>query len=63
MDYTLLDLTSVCQDKPPQHGEEIVILGAQGNEVMRAEELAKQAGTIAYEIVSNIRQRVPREAV
>jgi len=63
MDYTLLDLTCVCQDNPPQHGEEIVILGAQGNEVIQAVELADLAGTIAYEIVSNIRQRVPREAV
>jgi alanine racemase len=63
MDYTLLDLTDVCQDKAPQHGEEIVILGTQGSETVHAVELADLAGTIAYEIVSGIRQRVPREAV
>lgn len=63
MDYTIVDLTDVCQDRPPKHGEEIVILGRQGGEEISAMEIGAWAGTIAYEVVSNIRQRVPREAI
>lgn len=41
-------------------GEEAVLIGAQGGEVVRAEDLAAWAGTIPYEVVSRIGPRVPR---
>lgn len=59
----------VCMDqlmvRVPPHvpvapGEEVVLLGRQGNEVLPAEQLAVWAETINYEIVSRIGSRVPR---
>ena len=40
-----------------------MLLGRQGDEEIAAEELADEAGTIAYEIVTNIGDRVPREFI
>jgi alanine racemase len=41
-------------------GDEVVLLGAQGGEVLSAEALAEAAGTIPYEILTNVSRRVPR---
>ncbi|MEA3305789.1 MAG: alanine racemase [Candidatus Omnitrophota bacterium] len=41
-------------------GDEVVLLGKQGNSEIRCEELARLAGTIPYEIVCSISNRVPR---
>ena len=41
-------------------GDEVVALGAQGNEEIQARELALQAQTIPWEILTNIGARVPR---
>ncbi|MBS1879039.1 MAG: alanine racemase [Actinobacteria bacterium] len=41
-------------------GEEAVLIGAQGGEEIRAEELAAQLGTINYEITCGLSPRVPR---
>jgi alanine racemase len=62
MDYIFLDLTDAVKDGAPQAGEEIVLLGRQGRSEITAGELAEKAGTIAYEIVTNISARVAREA-
>jgi alanine racemase len=59
MDQLMLD----CGDLPVQAGDEVVLLGGQGAETVTAGELAAHAGTIAYEIVTRIGQRVPREYV
>jgi len=56
MDQLMLD----CGDDPVQIGDEVVLLGAQGNELVRAEEWAEQLGTIGYEIVCGISKRVRR---
>jgi len=40
--------------------DEVVILGSQGDETISADEIAKKAGTINYEIVSSLTSRVPR---
>ena len=50
-----------CGDLPVASGDEVVLLGTQDDETITAEELAGAAGTIAYEIVTRIGQRVPRE--
>jgi alanine racemase len=59
MDQLIVD----CGDLPVEAGDEVVILGRQGEEVVTADELADRAETIAYEIVTRIGDRVPREHV
>ena len=44
-----------------QPGDEAVLIGAQGDERILAEELAEMLGTINYEITCGISPRVPRE--
>lgn len=59
MDQVLVD----CGDEEVRGGDEVVLIGEQGGERITAEELAGHAGTIGYEIVSAIGERVPREYV
>ncbi len=42
------------------HGDEVILLGTDGASRITAEELADWAGTIPYEILTNINTRVPR---
>ncbi len=42
-------------------GDEVVLLGAQGDERLTAEELGEWRGTISYEVTCAIGSRVPRE--
>jgi alanine racemase len=42
------------------NGDPVVLLGSDGNEVITCEDLAGWAGTIPYEILTNINTRVPR---
>ncbi|MGH7358775.1 MAG: alanine racemase, partial [Candidatus Rokuibacteriota bacterium] len=57
MDQILVD----CGDDDVVAGDEVVLVGAQGNERITAEELGANAGTIGYEAVTAIGRRVPRE--
>jgi alanine racemase len=41
-------------------GDEVVIIGAQGEETITAHEVAAWARTIPYEILTGISTRVPR---
>jgi alanine racemase len=59
MDHVLVD----CGEAEVVPGDEVVLLGAQGLERITAEELAGHLGTIGYEIVTTIGERVPREYV
>jgi alanine racemase len=59
MDQLLVD----CADAEVAPGDEVVLLGAQGDERITAEELAGHLGTIGYEVVTAIGGRVPREYV
>jgi alanine racemase len=56
MDQVMVD----CGDEPVEPGDEVVLIGTQGDEEIRAEEVASWAGTIGYEIVTGIGPRVPR---
>jgi alanine racemase len=56
MDQLIVD----CGDVEPAPGDEVVLLGAQGDEVVTAWELAGSSDTIAYEIVARVGCRVPR---
>ena len=42
------------------NGDEIILLGSDGTNSITCEELAEWAGTIPYEILTNINTRVPR---
>jgi alanine racemase len=58
MDMSLVDVTAV--RGRAALGDEVVIVGQQGNEEITADELASKLGTINYEIVTGISHRVPR---
>lgn len=60
MDMTMIDVTGV---KGVSRGDEAVLIGVQGKEQIKADELAKIQDTIAYEITCSISQRVPRIVV
>lgn len=58
MDWTMFDLTHI---PDVQVGDEITLMGADKNgNIIHAEELAKLAGTITYELFCGISKRVPR---
>jgi alanine racemase len=59
MDQTMVD----CDDLDVAPGDEVVLIGAQGDERVTADELADLIGTIGYEVVTTIGERVPREYV
>ncbi len=42
------------------NGDEVILLGSDGTNLIACEELAEWAGTIPYEILTNINTRVPR---
>jgi len=56
MDQLMVD----AGDVPVEVGDEVVLLGAQGEDEITAGEWAERLGTIAYEIVTGIGSRVPR---
>jgi alanine racemase len=58
MDNVTVDLGPETEVEP---GEEVVMIGAQGGEAIRAEEVARRLETINYEITCGISARVPRE--
>ncbi len=57
MDQTMLDVTHI---PGVRAGDEVVLIGRQGNDEITAEEVAERLGTINYEVVSGILARVPR---
>lgn len=57
MDATLVDVT---QAGDVQVGDEAVLIGRQGQEEIRVEEIAERAGTIVQNIVSTLSVRLPR---
>lgn len=60
MNMCMVDVTDVPGVVPE---EEVVLLGAQGDEVVGADQLAAWCGTIAYEIVTRIHPGLPRIVV
>ena len=57
MDLTMADVTDI---EGVAAGDEVVIIGAQGEEEITVTEVAEKAGTVPYEIFCGISQRVPR---
>jgi len=56
MDLTLADVG----DSGVKAGDEVTLIGKQGKEVISADDVAKLADTISYEIICGIGKRVPR---
>ena len=56
MDQLMVDVG----DATVSTGDEVVLVGAQGDERITAEELAGHAETIGYEVLTNVNDRVPR---
>jgi alanine racemase len=55
-----MDALSFVVDEDVEVGDEVVLVGAQGDEQIRPEELARLAGTIGYEICCGFRPRAQR---
>jgi alanine racemase len=60
MDMVMADVTDV---PAVEVGDEVVLLGAQGEERITADELAALEGTISYEVLCAVSARVPRVIV
>jgi alanine racemase len=60
MDQTMLNVTHI---PGVRLGDEVVLIGSQGEERISAEAVAERLGTINYEVVSAILARVPRETI
>ena len=60
MDHTMVDVTDIDN---VACGDEVVLIGKQGDLEITAKELADLAGTIHYEIVTGIQKRVEREYI
>jgi alanine racemase len=60
---TMDQVTVDCGDDAVGPGDEVVFLGAQGDERITAWEWAERLGTIAYEVVCGVSARVPRDYV
>ena len=56
MDQLLVD----CGDDEVRVGDHVVLLGAQGDDEITAEEWARWSGTITWEILCGVGARVPR---
>jgi alanine racemase len=57
MDQCMIQLDGIPN---PQVGDEIVLIGSQGNEEISANDVAKTWNTINYEVTCGIGSRVPR---
>jgi alanine racemase len=44
-------------------GDDVVLIGRQGNEEITADEVAAWAGTISYEVLCGLSERVPRRYI
>jgi len=57
MDQCMIDVTAI---PDVAVGDEVVLFGVQGSEMISADELARTLGTINYEITCMVSYRVPR---
>ena len=57
MDQCFVDVTNL---KDVAVGDEVVLYGSQGKEMVSIESIAEQLGTIPYEVTCSISKRVPR---
>jgi alanine racemase len=60
MDQAGVDVSDV---PGANEGDEVVIIGRQGDDEITADDLARQVGTISYEILCGLSERVPRHYI
>ncbi len=60
MDWTLLDVTEI---RDVKINDQVILIGSSKNLQVTAEDLAREAGTISYEITCGINRRVNRNYV
>jgi len=62
MDYFMIDLTGLptSGENPVAVGEDVTLIGRQGEQEITATEVANLIGTIPYEVLTHIGERVPR---
>lgn len=63
MDQIVVDCGRFDPSAPVQVGDEVVLVGSQGDASVGAQEWAELLGTISYEVLCGIGPRVPRVAV
>jgi alanine racemase len=59
MDHLMVD----CGDDPVEPGDTVMLLGSEGDARVTAHDIAGWMGTIPYEVVCGVSERVPREYV
>lgn len=57
MDATTVDLTEVPDASP---GDVATLIGSEGREEITVDQVAARCGTISYEILTGLTQRLPR---
>jgi alanine racemase len=57
MDQCMIDVTNI---PGVRQGDEVVLIGRQGDDELTADEVARKLGTIAYEVTAELLARVPR---
>lgn len=57
MDQCMVDVTAI---PGVQTGDEVVLIGRQGDDELAADAVARRLGTISYEVVAELLARVPR---
>jgi alanine racemase len=57
MDWTLVDVTELPDTRV---GDQVTLLGQDGDAIITAEEWADKIGSITYEVFCQISKRVPR---
>ena len=57
MDQFVVDVTAL---PTAEEGDEAVLLGTQGGDAIRAEEVAEAAGTIPWDTFASLTARLPR---
>lgn len=60
MDMCMIDVTDIPQ---AQTGDEVVLIGAQGEDRLTVEAMASRCGQIPYEVFCAISARVPRRYI
>ena len=57
MDMTVVDITGVPEARV---GDVVTLIGSEGDVAITLDEVATQAETISYEILTGLRPRLPR---